>query len=120
MFIGIDSLNMIFMRACLYQRVCDQSNGAFGLLRSVWGAKLLFKQPTLSEEQGGDTVLVDVRTSVARPAPVNKLSEAERVQLLAVANSPEFASLPPSQIVSTLTEHDGDARTRDDAGTRTY
>jgi len=36
--------------------------------------------------------------------PENKLSDAEREQLLAVANSAEFAHLPPSQIVPILAE----------------
>ncbi|AMP11969.1 integrase core domain protein [Collimonas arenae] len=39
-----------------------------------------------------------------RPAPANKLSEDERAQILAVANSEEFASMPPSQIVPTLAD----------------
>ena len=36
--------------------------------------------------------------------PQNKLSDAEREQVLAVANSEEFADLPPSQIVPILAE----------------
>lgn len=36
--------------------------------------------------------------------PANKLSEPEREQVLAVANSAEFAPLPPSQIVPILAE----------------
>lgn len=38
------------------------------------------------------------------PTPGNKLSAEERKQILAVANSEEFASLPPSQIVPALTD----------------
>lgn len=53
------------------------------------------------DEQG--TVCED-----ARPqrdfVPNNKLSEAEREQMLAIANSQEFASLPPSQFVPMLAE----------------
>jgi nucleoside-diphosphate-sugar epimerase len=41
----------------------------------------------------------DVRTTTLRPPPPNALSEQERCAILAVCNSPEFASLPPSQIV---------------------
>ncbi|CAP63924.1 transposase, IS3 family (plasmid) [Cupriavidus taiwanensis LMG 19424] len=52
----------------------------------------------------GDEVVADARTTTERPAPANKLSEAERQQILAVANSVEFASLPPSQIVPTLAD----------------
>jgi putative transposase len=55
--------------------------------------------------QDGDEVLAaDARTTVVRPAPSHKLSEAEREQILEVANSGEFASLPPSQIVPTLAD----------------
>jgi len=36
--------------------------------------------------------------------PTNKLSDVEREQLLAIANSAEFADLPPSQIVPILAE----------------
>jgi hypothetical protein len=32
-------------------------------------------------------------------APKNRLSEVERMRVLAIANSPEFGHLPPSQIV---------------------
>ncbi len=36
--------------------------------------------------------------------PANKLSEDERRQILAVANEPEFASMPPCQIVPILAD----------------
>lgn len=39
-----------------------------------------------------------------RTAPANKLSEDERRHILAVANSAEFASSPPSQIVPILVD----------------
>lgn len=50
------------------------------------------------------TVRDDGRKDAIRAAPANKLSEEERAQILTVANSPEFASLPPSQIVPTLAD----------------
>jgi transposase InsO family protein len=53
---------------------------------------------------GDDAVTADSRTTGPRPAPTNKLSEDERAQILAVANSEEFASLPPTQIVPTLAD----------------
>lgn len=53
---------------------------------------------------GDDAVMADSRTISTRPAPANKLSEDERAQILAVANSEEFASLPPTQIVPTLAD----------------
>lgn len=54
--------------------------------------------------EGDAAVPADGRTTVEKPAPGHKLSEAERQQMLAVANSEEFASLPPSQIVPALAD----------------
>lgn len=53
---------------------------------------------------GDDAVIADRRTTNVRPAPGNKLSEEERLQILTVANSEEFASLPSSQIVPALAD----------------
>lgn len=53
---------------------------------------------------GDDAVKADSRTTSTRPAPANKLSEDERAQILVVANSEEFASGPPTQIVPTLAD----------------
>lgn len=52
--------------------------------------------------EGDDAIAADSRTTSERPTPLNKLSDDERVAVLAVANSAEFASMPPSQIVPTL------------------
>ncbi|MBM7456862.1 transposase [Oceanisphaera litoralis] len=46
----------------------------------------------------------DRRPTTSRPEPVNKLSPDERRQLLEVANQPEFARLPPHQIVARLAD----------------
>ena len=46
----------------------------------------------------------DARKGSRRAAPANKLSDDERRHILAVANSAEFASSPPSQIVPTLVD----------------
>ena len=40
----------------------------------------------------------------AHQSPPHKLSEAERQQLLAIANAPDYANLPPSRIVPTLAD----------------
>ena len=53
-------------------------------------------------QEGDDAVVADSRTTNVRPAPPNKLSEAERTAVLTVLNSEQFASSPPSQIVPTL------------------
>lgn len=46
----------------------------------------------------------DRRPDAVRPTPRNKLSEAERDEIVATCNAPEFASLPPSQIVPRLAD----------------
>ena len=52
----------------------------------------------------GGSGQTDRRKGSKRVAPANKLSEDERQQILMVANSAEFASSPPSQIVPTLVD----------------
>lgn len=47
---------------------------------------------------------VDGRKGSRRIAPANKLSDEERQHILVIANSTEFASSPPSQIVPTLAD----------------
>ena len=46
----------------------------------------------------------DHRPGAVRPKPSNQLSDAERMQVLAVVNEPRFASLPPTQIVPRLAD----------------
>ncbi len=52
----------------------------------------------------GEVGTGDGRKGARRAAPANKLSADERAQILALVNSPEFASQPPSQIVPTLVD----------------
>lgn len=52
----------------------------------------------------GSEVRADARVGAKRAAPAHKLSDEERVRVLELANSEEFASLPPSQIVPTLAD----------------
>ena len=47
-------------------------------------------------------ITVDKRPDAIRPEPSNKLSEEERQTILNTCNEPEYANLPPSQIVPTL------------------
>ncbi len=54
--------------------------------------------------EGDDAVVADRRTTNVRPTPANKLSEEERLQMLALLNSEAYESLPPSQIVPTLAD----------------
>ena len=54
--------------------------------------------------QQGGALQSDRRPDAARPTPANALSEAERKRVLDLVCRPEFASLPPSQIVPTLAD----------------
>lgn len=53
---------------------------------------------------GGGLVVGDRRPESERPQPVHALTEAERSQILAVANEPRFADQPPARIVPTLAD----------------
>jgi putative transposase len=46
----------------------------------------------------------DGRTDAVRPTPAHALTEAERAQVLSVANEPRFADMPPARIVPTLAD----------------
>ncbi len=46
----------------------------------------------------------DLEPAAARPAPVNKLTDAERAAVLAVLNSDEFVDKPPLQVYAILLE----------------
>ncbi|WP_080266779.1 IS3 family transposase, partial [Vibrio parahaemolyticus] len=50
----------------------------------------------------GGEVQEDQRPLAVRQEPANKLTEKERLTILDVCNAPEYASLPPTQIVPTL------------------
>jgi putative transposase len=58
---------------------------------------------TVQRWQSGVPDAVD-RRSLRHDAPCHKLSNEERTELLAVANSAEFGQLPPSQIVPRLAD----------------
>jgi putative transposase len=49
-------------------------------------------------------VATDARPEAERPAPANKLNDAEREQIVELCNRPEYASLPPTQIVPALAD----------------
>jgi hypothetical protein len=51
-----------------------------------------------------ETVREDARPTAPRPPPANRLTEAERATVLAYCHCPEFASLPPGQIVPRLAD----------------
>jgi putative transposase len=49
-------------------------------------------------------VKMDARTTTVRPEPANKLSAAEQRAVLDLCNRPDYAHLPPSQIVPRLAD----------------
>jgi len=51
-----------------------------------------------------ETANTDKRTEALRPEPENKLSPEERKAILAVCHEPDFADLPPTQIVPALAD----------------
>lgn len=56
--------------------------------------------------RGGGEVREDRRPTAKRPMPANKLTDAERQAVLDACHSPEFADLPPSQIVPRLADQE--------------
>ena len=46
----------------------------------------------------------DGRPVAVRPAPAHALSQAERAELVRVANEPRFAAVPPARIVPMLAD----------------
>lgn len=60
---------------------------------------------TLQRWQAGEGLVSgDGRPQAVRPVPSHALSEAERTHLLAVANTPRFAAVPPARIVPMLAD----------------
>lgn len=60
---------------------------------------------TLQRWKARDGLVVgDKRPNAERPLPDHALSDDERAQILALANEPRFAALPPARIVPTLAD----------------
>jgi putative transposase len=60
---------------------------------------------TLRRWKAGDgSIQGDRRPDAERPVPSHALSEAERAQIVAVANEPRFAETPPARIVPALAD----------------
>lgn len=52
----------------------------------------------------GNEVLADQRPQVKKNPPQHKLTDEEKAMILQICNEPEYASLPPSQIVPKLAD----------------
>lgn len=55
-------------------------------------------------QAGGGLLSGDRRPAAIRPAPAHALTPQEREQVLAVANEPRFADMPPARIVPALAD----------------
>lgn len=53
---------------------------------------------------GAEEIRSDRRPDASRPGPRNKLTDGERERVLSVCHNPEYASLPPGQIVPRLAD----------------
>jgi len=53
---------------------------------------------------GGGLARGDRRPEAVRPTPAHALNEAERARVLALANEPRFAAVPPARIVPMLAD----------------
>jgi len=85
-------------------RDIDQAhtNGArFEMACEVAGISLRSLQRWQAEE---GRIREDGRPCAVRPIPAHALSEEERAKLLAVANEPRFADVPPARIVPMLAD----------------
>lgn len=65
---------------------------------------LNISQRTLFRWRSKNTPDEDQRPLAIRPEPSNKLTRQEKEQIIEVVNSPEYRSLPPSQIVPALAD----------------
>lgn len=74
-----------------------------GARQTLACAILGFAARTIQRWTEGDSVTIDQRP-LQKTVPAHKLTLAERATVLAVANSAEFAHLPPSQIVPRLAD----------------
>jgi len=83
-------------------RWVDEANAA-GARRDRACTLLGIAPRTLQRWQQSGTLSEDARTT-REFVPGNKLSAQERAQIVAVANSTQFAHLPPSQIVPRLAD----------------
>lgn len=59
---------------------------------------------TLQRWTQTEEVVADARTTTVRTTPPNALNEHERIAILNLCNSAEYAHLPPSQIVPRLAD----------------
>ncbi len=84
-------------------RLIDEAHDAGARLGPAC-AELGLTRRTYRRWRAPDGVRDDARPEVARPTPANKLTPAERAEVLETVHRPEYASLPPGQIVPALAD----------------
>lgn len=92
--------------------VLDRSNAVTLITEAVSSGARKFKAceeigitiRTYQRWTEGDDVKADGRPTAQRPTPSHKLTDVERAEILAIANSETYKSLPPSQIVPRLAD----------------
>jgi putative transposase len=82
----------------------DEATAAGASLTAACAALGLSPRTLQRWQDPAGVIREDRRPSAERPAPANRLSEVERDRIVATCNAPEFASLPPSQIVPRLAD----------------
>lgn len=83
----------------LVQEACEA-----GARKETACAALGVSSRTLQRWRQSGADAADGRPGAVRPAPANKLSDAERERILDVCHTKEFEDLPPSQIVPRLAD----------------
>jgi len=83
----IDLIQEAFNHGARLPRCCEEANISLRTYRRWY-------------HQG--VVQSDQRSQAVRPAPTHQLTEQEKQRIIAIANQPEYADLPPSQIVPRL------------------
>ena len=82
----------------------DEATAAGARLTAACAALGLSSRTLQRWRDPEDGIRDDLRPFADRPTPANRLSEEERDRIVATCASPEFASLPPSQIVPRLAD----------------
>ena len=84
-------------------QLIDEARAAGARLKPA--CKVLgISERTYQRWRKGNSIKEDQRPITKRPTPKNKLTEKEREEVIKVVNSPDFADLPPSQIVPKLAD----------------
>jgi hypothetical protein len=82
----------------------EQAQGAGARLKAACELVGIDVRTSQRWKAGDGRVQGDRRPHAERPTPAHALSEAEREQILRLANEPRFAEVPPARIVPMLAD----------------